>query len=101
MVLKATPADTVKGEVHSTLTDNTVSGAADVAPGIKSALVNVIAVVFVRENANSQSATVLKENGLGLTSSDAPVALAVVYAFQRSRRSVILVFQLINASWAV
>jgi len=41
-LIKSTPAETAKGEVHSTLTDRTVSGAVEVVPGIKSALVRVM-----------------------------------------------------------
>ena len=72
MVLKSTPAETVNGDVHSTLTAKTISGAAEVVPGIKSTLVSVIAVVFVLENANSQSADAVRENGLGFSSAVFP-----------------------------
>ena len=77
MVLKSTPAETANGDVHSTPTAKTVSGAAEVVPGIRSALVSVIAVVFVLEKANSQSADAVRENGLGFSSSVFPSFLAV------------------------
>src|SRR5258708_1970307 len=77
--LKATPAETVNGEVPSALTDSTVSGAVEVVPGIRSTLVSVIAVVFVLEKANPQSAGgAVKENGLGFSSSVLPLSFAVL-----------------------
>src|SRR6185437_16125174 len=54
MVLNTTPAERLKGEVHSIFTVRTVWGEVFVAPGIKSTLVSVTTVSLVEENAKPQ-----------------------------------------------
>ncbi len=64
ILLNSTPAATVNGEVHCTLTDNTVSGEVTVVPGMRSVRERAMAVVLVVEKANPQSpAGLVMENG--------------------------------------